>query len=61
MKYNYMTTDVHDVAKIVIKKEQEHLKEDVFVTRVIFYIEDGVYEVTAYGTKEGVKIEGREV
>jgi len=55
-----MTTEVHDVAKIVIKKKQDHLTEDVFVTKVFFYIEDGVYEVTAYGTKEGVKIEGME-
>ena len=60
MKYNYMTTDVHDVDRIVIKKEQEHLQEDVFVTRVIFYIDGGEYEVTAYGTKEGVNIEGME-
>jgi hypothetical protein len=61
MKYNYMTTDVHDVDRIVIKKEQELLNTECHITKIVFFTDNGEYEVTAYGTKEGVKIEGREV
>jgi hypothetical protein len=56
----YITTDIHDVTRIVIKKEQEHLMNECYITKILFITNEAKYEVTAFGTKESVKIEGRE-
>lgn len=58
MKYNYLSTDIHDVERIVIKREQDPLADETFITKIIFYVEGGEYEVTAYGSQEAMKVEG---
>ena len=57
-----ITSNIHGVTSIVIKQEQRLIPGcESYITQINFHTEGAIYEVTAFGTKEAVKVEREEI